>query len=58
MKKIYLKPFAEFEEMEESLLYQPSIEKKYTTDDDEHISDDPIESDTPITNPTDDDLNG
>ena len=40
MKKIYLKPFAEFEEIEESLLYQPSYEKEKT---------DPSNPSTPIT---------
>lgn len=39
MKKIYLKPFAEFEEIEESLLYVPSVTKEET---DENIPSTPI----------------
>ena len=31
MKKKYIQPSAEFEEIEESLLYQPSIKYKNTT---------------------------
>lgn len=31
MKKIYIKPLAEFEEIEESLLYQPSVKSETTT---------------------------
>ncbi len=30
MKKIYLKPFAEFDEIEEDLLYAPSVTKEKT----------------------------
>ena len=31
MKKIYLQPYIEFEEIEEELLYTPSVESEGTT---------------------------